>query len=104
MCNEGHPNDDCSLCVCDSHIVHGEVHSVTGVPVAGASVALVSHPKMIRARTDAKGQFRLTGVCSSSSSLISIKKEKFTPITVSTFSNTTGLSWVQAVLKSAGEC
>ncbi|XP_068176409.1 cartilage intermediate layer protein 1 [Antennarius striatus] len=101
MCIEGSPNDDCSLCVCDSHVVVGEVRSVTGVPVARASVVLASQPKIILARTNAKGQFRLTGVCSSSSTLISIRKEKFAPVTVSTFSNTTGLSWVQAVLKSA---
>lgn len=104
MCPEGRPSEDCSRCVCDSHILHGEVHSVTGVPVAGAQVALASQPKVIRARTDAKGQFRLTGVCSSSSTLISISKEKFAPIAVSSSSNTTGLSWVRTVLKSAGKC
>ena len=103
VCNEGQPSEDCSRCVCESHVLHGEVHSVTGVPVAGAWVALASQPKVIRARTDAKGRFRLKGICSSSSTLMSIRKEKFAPITVSTFSNTTGLSWVRAVLKSAGE-
>lgn len=77
---------------------------MTGAPVAGVWVALASQPKVVRARTDAKGQFKVTGVCSSSSTLITIRKEKFVPITVSTFSNTTGLSWVRAVLKSAGEC
>ncbi|KAG8003568.1 Cartilage intermediate layer protein 1, partial [Nibea albiflora] len=101
VCAEGRPSEDCSWCVCDSHVLHGEVHSVTGVPVAGAWVALASQPKVIRARTDAKGQFRLAGVCSSSSTLISIRKEKFALTTVSTSSNTTGFSWVRAVLKSA---
>ncbi|XP_037626566.1 cartilage intermediate layer protein 1 [Sebastes umbrosus] len=101
VCTEGRPNEDCSRCTCDDHVVHGEVHSVTGAPVGGAWVALASHPKVIRALTDAKGQFRLTGICSSSSTLISIKKDKFTPITISTSSNTTGSSWVRAVLKSA---
>lgn len=103
MCTEGRPSEDCSLCVCDNHVLRGEVHTVTGVPVAGALVALAGQPKAIRARTDAKGQFGLKGVCSSSSTLISIRKEKYAPITVPTSSNTTGLSWVQAVLKSAGE-
>lgn len=104
VCSEGHPSEDCSRCLCDGHVLHGEVHSMTGVPVTGAWVALASQPKVIRARTDAKGQFRLTGVCSSISTSISIRKEKFAPITVSTSSNTTGLSWVRAVLKTAGEC
>lgn len=104
VCPEGHPSEDCSRCVCEGHLLHGEVHSVTGVPVAGALVALASQPKVVRARTDAKGQFRLTGVCSSSSTVISIRKEKFSPIIISSSSNTTGLSWVRAVLKSAGEC
>lgn len=104
VCTEGRPSEDCSRCVCDGHMLQGDVHSVTGVPVAGASVALASHPKVVSARTDAEGQFRLTGVCSSSSALITIRKEKFVPVTVSTYSNTTGLSWLHAVLRSAGEC
>uniref|UniRef100_A0A665T4J7 Cartilage intermediate layer protein 2 n=1 Tax=Echeneis naucrates TaxID=173247 RepID=A0A665T4J7_ECHNA len=88
---EGRPSDDCSRCVCDGHVLHGEVHSVTGVPVAGAGVALASQAK-VHVRTDAKGQFRLPGVCSSSPTLIAITKEKFAPITVSTSSNITGLT------------
>uniref|UniRef100_A0A668UWC0 Ig-like domain-containing protein n=1 Tax=Oreochromis aureus TaxID=47969 RepID=A0A668UWC0_OREAU len=64
---------------------------VTGVPVAGAFVSLASHPKVIRARTDAMGHFKLLGICSSSPTLITIRKEKFAPITVSTSSNTTVL-------------
>lgn len=104
VCTEGHPSEDCSHCVCKGHVLHGDVHSVTGVPVAGAFVSLASHPKVIRARTDAKGHFRLLGICSSSSALITIKKEKFAPVAVSTSSNTTGVSWAQAVLRSAGEC
>lgn len=103
ICPEGHPSEDCSRCVCDRHILHGQVHSVTGVPVVGAWVALASQPKVVHARTDAEGQFRLSGVCSSNPTLISIGKDKFAPITVSTTSNTTGVSWVHAVLKSAGE-
>uniref|UniRef100_A0A665T4K1 Cartilage intermediate layer protein 2 n=1 Tax=Echeneis naucrates TaxID=173247 RepID=A0A665T4K1_ECHNA len=102
MACPGTINDDCSRCVCDGHVLHGEVHSVTGVPVAGAGVALASQAK-VHVRTDAKGQFRLPGVCSSSPTLIAITKEKFAPITVSTSSNITGLSWVQAVLKSHPE-
>ncbi|KAM4629082.1 cartilage intermediate layer protein 1 [Polymixia lowei] len=101
VCSEGHPSKDCSLCVCDGHALQGEVYSTTGVPVAGARVALADQPQVIRARTDARGQFRLPGVCSSSPTLLSIKKEKFAPVTVSTSSSTTGISWVRAVLKSA---
>lgn len=103
-CPEGRPSEDCSRCVCEGHVLHGAALSVTGVPVAGASVALASQPKVVLARTDAKGQFRLNGVCSSSSMLISINKERFAPVTVSSSSNTTGVSWVHAVLKSVGEC
>uniref|UniRef100_A0A667WY91 Cartilage intermediate layer protein 2 n=1 Tax=Myripristis murdjan TaxID=586833 RepID=A0A667WY91_9TELE len=69
------PGTDCSRCVCDSHVLVGEVYSVTGVPVAGARVALANRPKIIRARTNVKGQFRLPGICSSSSTLLSIRKE-----------------------------
>lgn len=101
VCTEGRPSEDCSRCVCDGHLLHGDVYTVTGVPVVGALVALASQPKVIRARTDAKGQFKLLGICSSSSTLIIIRKEKFAPITVSTSSNTTGLSWIRAALKSA---
>lgn len=101
VCMEGRPSDDCSHCVCDNHILYGQVQSVTGAPVVGAWVTLASQPKVVLTRTDAKGLFRLSGICSSSSTLISIGKEKFAPAAVSTWSNTTGLSWVHAVLKSA---
>ncbi|KAJ0032310.1 hypothetical protein NQD34_002391 [Periophthalmus magnuspinnatus] len=100
-CSEGHPNEDCSRCVCDGHVLHGEVHSVTGVPVSGAWVALSNQPKVILARSNNKGHFKVPGVCSSSSTLVSIRKEKFAPVTVSATSNTTGRSWVKAVLKTA---
>uniref|UniRef100_H3D6P4 Cartilage intermediate layer protein 2 n=1 Tax=Tetraodon nigroviridis TaxID=99883 RepID=H3D6P4_TETNG len=100
-CPEGRPSEDCSLCLCEGHILYGEALSVTGAPVAGAWVALASQPKVVLARTDTKGQFRLTGVCSSSSTFVSINKEKFAPIKVASVSNATGISWVHAVLKSA---
>lgn len=103
MCSEGRPSEDCSRCVCNTHVLYGEVHSVTGVPVAGAQVALASQPKVILARTNAKGQFRLTGICSSSATLISISKDKFAPIAIPSSSNATGLSWVRTTLKSAGK-
>jgi hypothetical protein len=76
---------------------------MTGVPVMGARIALASRPKIIRTRTDAKGLFRLPGVCSSSPSQLYIRKEKFAPATASTSSNSSGSSWVRAVLKYAGE-
>ncbi|KAM9762086.1 cartilage intermediate layer protein 1 [Menidia menidia] len=101
VCVEGRPSEDCSRCVCEGHVLRGAVRSLTGVPVAGASVALASHPKDVRAHTDQKGEFSLTGVCSSSSTSVTIRKEKFAPITVSTSSNSTGVSWLQAVLRSA---
>ncbi|KAM6962610.1 cartilage intermediate layer protein 1 [Aplochiton taeniatus] len=101
VCKEGHPSEDCSRCVCEGHVLRGEVFSVTGVPVAGARVVLANRPKIIRARTDAKGLFRLPGVCSSSQTLLSVRREKFAPVTVSTSSNSTGTSWVRVVLKSA---
>lgn len=101
VCTEGHPNEDCSRCVCDGHMLYGEVHSVTGVPVSGAWVAMASQPKVILARTNNKGQFKLPEVCSSNRTLIHIHKEKFAPATVSTVSNNTGISWVWAVLKTA---
>ncbi|KAK7889252.1 hypothetical protein WMY93_024812 [Mugilogobius chulae] len=100
-CSEGRPSEDCTRCVCDGHVLFGEVHSVTGVPVSGAWVTLPSQPKVVLARTNNKGQFNLPGVCSSSSTLVSIRKEKFAPVTVSATSNTTGQSWVKAVLKTA---
>lgn len=102
-CPKGRPSEDCSRCVCEGHVLQGEVLSMSGVPVAGARIALASQPKIIHARTDSKGLFRLPGVCSSSPTQLYIHKEKFAPITASTSSNSTGSSWVRAVLKSAGE-
>ncbi|XP_061539886.1 cartilage intermediate layer protein 1 [Phycodurus eques] len=101
VCAEGRPDDDCGRCVCDGHVLHGDVHSVTGVPVAGALVAFAGRPKVIRARTDAKGHFRLKGICSSNVTSLIVRKDKFAPVTVSSTSKSTGLSWVSAVLRSA---
>ncbi|XP_029003854.1 cartilage intermediate layer protein 1 [Betta splendens] len=100
-CSEGEPSPDCSRCACEGHVLHGEVQSVTGVPVGGASVALANRPQVVLTRSDATGRFRLPGVCSSSSSLILVRKERFSPVTASSSSNSTGRSWVRAVLKSA---
>ncbi|XP_056132845.1 cartilage intermediate layer protein 1 [Lampris incognitus] len=101
VCTEGRPSEDCSQCVCDGQVLQGEVYSVTGVPLAGASVAMANSPKVILARTDTKGQFRLPGVCSSSPTQLSIRKEKFAPAVASSSSKTTGISWVRVTLKSA---
>ncbi|KAL1023044.1 hypothetical protein UPYG_G00035740 [Umbra pygmaea] len=98
-CPEGIPSDDCSHCVCEGHIIQGEVFSITGVPVTGAMIALASQPKIIRARTDSKGFFRLPGVCSGSSTQLHIRKERFAPVT--TTSNSSRSSWVRVVLTSA---
>uniref|UniRef100_A0A8C9SVW7 Cartilage intermediate layer protein 2 n=1 Tax=Scleropages formosus TaxID=113540 RepID=A0A8C9SVW7_SCLFO len=51
-------------CVCEGHMLYGEVLSLTGVPVVGARVTLAHKPKLIRTRTDNKGRFRLPGICS----------------------------------------
>uniref|UniRef100_A0A8C6WKY4 Cartilage intermediate layer protein 2 n=1 Tax=Neogobius melanostomus TaxID=47308 RepID=A0A8C6WKY4_9GOBI len=96
----GRPNDDCSRCVCQGHVLRGEVHSVTGVPVSGAWVALAGQPKVILARTNSKGHFQLPDICSTSSTLLSIRKEKFAPLTVAAASNTTGISVLLKITKS----
>lgn len=103
VCQEGRPSDDCSRCVCEGHQLHGEVLSATGVPVAGARVALASQPNLIRARTNTKGLFKMPGVCSGSKTLLIVSKEKFAPLTVATFNNGSKTSWVHAILKSSGE-
>ncbi|CAL8254101.1 unnamed protein product [Merluccius merluccius] len=100
VCAEGFPSDDCSRCVCDGHMLQGEVYTVTGVPLVGAKVALASQPKVALTQTDPEGRFRLPGVCSSSPTQLSVSKERFSPAAVSTYSNTTGMSWVRAVLAS----
>ncbi|XP_076134901.1 cartilage intermediate layer protein 1 [Alosa pseudoharengus] len=101
VCQEGRPSDDCSRCVCEGHLLHGEVLSATGVPVAGARVSLVSQPNLIRARTNSKGLFKIPGVCSGSKTLLVINKEKFAPLTIATFNNGSKTSWVHGILKSS---
>ena len=103
VCAEGLPSADCSRCLCEGHLLQGEVYTVAGVPVAGATVALADRPKVALAKSDPEGRFRVPGVCSSSPSLLSVSKERFAAAAVSTSSNATGLSWVRAVLGSTGE-
>jgi hypothetical protein len=103
VCPEGLPSADCGRCLCEGHVLQGEVYTIAGVPVAGATVALADRPKVALAQSDPAGRFRVPGVCSSSPSLLSVRKERFAAAAVSTSSNATGLSWVRAVLGSTGE-
>uniref|UniRef100_A0A3P8YXC6 Ig-like domain-containing protein n=2 Tax=Esox lucius TaxID=8010 RepID=A0A3P8YXC6_ESOLU len=100
-CPGGHASDDCSRCVCAGHVLQGEVLSITGVPLAGATIALSSQPKIILTHTDSMGLFRLPGVCSSSPTQLYIRKERFAPVMAYTSSNGSMSSWIRAVLKSA---
>ncbi|XP_059922420.1 cartilage intermediate layer protein 1 [Gadus macrocephalus] len=100
VCPEGLPSADCGRCLCEGHVLQGEVYTIAGVPVAGATVALADRPEVALAQSDPAGRFRVPGVCSSSPSLLSVRKERFAAAAVSTSSNATGLSWVRAVLGS----
>lgn len=101
-CTVGRPSKDCSYCICQGPTLHGEVLSVTGVPVAGATVALANQTKIIRAQTDAQGHFKIDELCSTLETKVIVSKEKFAPVTVPVFSNTTDTYWVQAILRSSG--
>lgn len=103
VCPGGHPNKDCSYCICDGQTLQGEVFSVTGVPVANATVALASQAKVIRAHTDAKGQFKIEGLCTNPQTRVVIRKDKFAPITLPVSINSTDELWVRAVLQSSGK-
>lgn len=101
-CTVGRPSKDCGYCICQGQTLHGEVFSVTGVPVTGATVALASQTKIIRAQTDTQGQFKIDGLCSSPDTKVIVSKEKFAPVTVPVFNNSTGTFWVRAILRSSG--
>uniref|UniRef100_A0A8C4SS95 Cartilage intermediate layer protein 2 n=1 Tax=Erpetoichthys calabaricus TaxID=27687 RepID=A0A8C4SS95_ERPCA len=101
ICSEGRVNNDCSECVCHGHFLSGKVRSLQGAPITGARIFLRERPRVIRARTDEKGSFRIQGVCASNQTFITIKKEKFAPVTLPTFTNATGTSWVMATLQRA---
>ncbi|XP_063056535.1 cartilage intermediate layer protein 1 isoform X2 [Engraulis encrasicolus] len=102
VCPEGRPSEDCSRCVCEGHLLHGEVLSATGVPVPGARVALADHPQLVRARTNGEGLFKIPGACSGSKTLLLISKEKFAPVSITpTSNNSSKTSWVRVVLKSS---
>ncbi|KAG5850719.1 hypothetical protein ANANG_G00085430 [Anguilla anguilla] len=101
VCSEGRPSDDCSRCVCKGHLLRGEVKGTTGVPVSGARITLDSQPELVLAQTDARGLFTVPGVCSGTPTLVSIQREKFSPVAVTTSSNSTGTSWVRVVMKSS---
>ncbi|KAK6467453.1 cartilage intermediate layer protein 1-like [Huso huso] len=103
VCQEGRVNDDCSSCVCDGHALVGEVRSQQGAPLPEALVSLEEHPRLTLARTDERGAFRIQGVCSSSAArtLFTIQREKYATLTLPAFSNSTGTSWIHAVLQRA---
>nr|XP_015220814.1 PREDICTED: cartilage intermediate layer protein 2 [Lepisosteus oculatus] len=100
-CPEGGPSEDCARCVCEDHLLRGRVHTLTGVPVAGARVFLANRTRAVRARTDARGAFKISGVCSTAQTTVTIRREGFAPVTLPALSNGTGASWVDAVLQMA---
>lgn len=103
MCPEGYPNEECSHCICKGQTLRGEVLSVTGVPVSGASVAVADQPNVILALTDDKGLLKIHGMCSDPETRLLISKEKFAPATVPVFRNSSENLWVQAFLRSSGK-
>jgi len=103
VCPGGRPNKDCSYCICDGQTLQGEVFSITGVPVANATVALASQANVIRAYSDAKGQFKIKGLCTNPQSRVLIQKDKFSPITLPVSINSTNELWVRGVLRSSGK-
>ncbi len=103
VCPGGRPSKNCSYCICDGQTLHGEVFSVTGVPVPNATVALASQAKVVHAHTDAKGQFKIDGLCTSPQTRVVIRKDKFAPITLPVSNNSTDELWVRAILRSSGK-
>ncbi|KAG9266588.1 cartilage intermediate layer protein 1 [Astyanax mexicanus] len=101
VCPEGRPSEDCTHCVCEGKMLEGEVLSVTGVPVSGASVAVSDRPKLIRTLTDAKGLFKIPGVCSGPETQLLISKEKYAPATVPVYSNSSESLWIRVLLRSS---
>lgn len=75
---------------------------MTGVPVSGATVALANQAKIIRAQTDAQGQFKIEGLCSTPETKLVVSKEKFAPVMVLVSNNSTDVFWVRAILRSSG--
>lgn len=103
VCPEGHPNEECSHCICEGQTLQGEVLSITGVPVSGANVSMAGQSKVIRAHTDDKGLFKIHGMCSGPETRLLISKEKFAPATVPVFRNSSVNLWVRAFLRSSGK-
>ncbi|XP_060720615.1 cartilage intermediate layer protein 1 [Tachysurus vachellii] len=101
VCPVGHPNKECSHCVCEGQTLRGEILSVTGVPVSGASVAVADQPNVTRAQTDDNGLLKIYGMCSSPETRLLISKEKFAPATVPVFRNSSRNLWVRAFLRSS---
>ncbi|KAG7327559.1 hypothetical protein KOW79_009165 [Hemibagrus wyckioides] len=101
VCPEGHPDKECSHCICEGQTLRGEILSVTGVPVSGASVAVADQPNVIRAQTDDNGLLKIHGMCSGPETQLLISKEKFAPATVPVFRNSSKNLWVRAFLRSS---
>ncbi|KAK3533558.1 hypothetical protein QTP70_023445, partial [Hemibagrus guttatus] len=101
VCPEGHPDKECSHCICEGQTLRGEILSVTGVPVSGANVAVADQPNVIRAQTDDNGLLKIHGMCSGPETRLLISKGKFAPATVPVFRNSSKNLWVRAFLRSS---
>ncbi|XP_068943024.1 cartilage intermediate layer protein 2 [Petaurus breviceps papuanus] len=76
-CVQGVANKDCSGCVCQDHVLVGTVVTPAGRPLPGARVTLKGRPKPILATTDARGSFRVAGICSDGHTNVSVQLEGF---------------------------
>ncbi|KAJ1085757.1 hypothetical protein NDU88_005882 [Pleurodeles waltl] len=100
-CIVGHPSQDCTRCVCDDHVLTGQVLNTEGTALSSAKVGLVENPLVTLATSDRRGRFTVPGICADARSNFTISLENYVPVTVQLVLNGSESSHVQAVLTRA---
>ncbi|XP_028920452.1 cartilage intermediate layer protein 1 [Ornithorhynchus anatinus] len=81
-CTVGRVNADCDACMCEDFVLRGAVSLPDGSPAAGAAVHLLTHLQTLKplTRVDARGRFRVPGLCPDGRSVLRLTKAKFAPL------------------------
>ncbi|XP_068776315.1 cartilage intermediate layer protein 2 [Struthio camelus] len=84
---------------CPQHTLRGTVLSAAGAALPGARVFLEGRPPVLLARSDARGRFRVAGLCLGGAANVSAHLEKFAPGLAPVVSNGSGLLVARLVLQ-----
>ncbi|XP_069481206.1 cartilage intermediate layer protein 1 isoform X2 [Ambystoma mexicanum] len=100
-CPTGRANAECDACTCEEHLFQGVVHLPDGAPAAGSAIYLQARQLAPVTVSDKQGQFQVRGVCPDGITILKIKKEKYSTISVTVPKSSNLTSSIRASFRRA---